>query len=541
MSTNQQASWETKAQTARDILENSIPKQWLVDPKLLQTAGTRNVTVAVEKRGLLTDDEIEMTNATTDGLLEKYRSGFWTAEAVIIAYLKRATIGHQLLNFATEFLAESAIITARNLDRHFRETGTLVGPLHGVPTSVKEHVAIGGARCNASFVSKIDNIVEEDALIVKLLKAAGAVIHVRTNQPQSIMHLDCNNNITGMTLNPLDERLSPGGSSGGEGAAIGFRCSVLGVGTDIGGSVRVPAAFCNAYGFKPTALRNPSLGLVGAMGGQEGIRGCVGPLARNLDDLMAFEKVIWNQKPWETDTVLVPLPWREVEVSPDTLTVGILFDDGLVRPHPPVTRAIVEAEKILRAAGIKTVRWEPHNHAESWEILRQFYFADGGERVRAVINESGEPVMPLTEFALTRGSNEPLTIHQSWELNMRREKLRREYHALMRERDVDVILCPSYAGVGAAQGTPTYWLYTAIWNALDQPAVCFPSNIVADKELDKTDAAYQPRSDVDKKEWEAYDPELFHGIPVSLQLVGKHHRDEELLRAAKIVEGALLS
>lgn len=131
-----------------------------------------------------------------------------------------------------------------------------------------------------------------------------------------------------MTLNPLDERLSPGGSSGGEGAAIGFRCSVLGVGTDIGGSVRVPAAFCNAYGFKPTALRNPSLGLVGAMGGQEGIRGCVGPLARNLDDLMAFEKVIWNQKPWETDTVLVPLPWREVEVSPDTLTVGILFDDG---------------------------------------------------------------------------------------------------------------------------------------------------------------------------------------------------------------------
>jgi hypothetical protein len=73
----------------------------------------------------------------------------------------------------------------------------------------------------------------------------------------------------------------------------------------------------------------------------------------------------------------------------------------------------------------------------------------------------------------------------------------------MRERGVDVILCPSYAGVGAVQGTPTYWLYTAIWNALDQPAVCFPSNVVADKELDKADTAYEPRSDVDKKEWEA--------------------------------------
>jgi hypothetical protein len=99
MSTNQQPSWEAKAQIARDILEESIPKQWLIDPELLQTARTRNVTLAVEKCGLLTDDEIEMTNTTTDGLLEKYGSGFWTAEAVITAYLKRATIGHQLVRY----------------------------------------------------------------------------------------------------------------------------------------------------------------------------------------------------------------------------------------------------------------------------------------------------------------------------------------------------------------------------------------------------------------------------------------------------------
>jgi amidase len=131
-----------------------------------------------------------------------------------------------------------------------------------------------------------------------------------------------------MTLNPYHRLLSPGGSSGGEGAAIGFRCSVLGVGTDIGGSVRIPASFCNAYGFKPTALRNPSLGLVGIMGGQESIRGCVGPLANCLGDLIRFEKAIMNQKPWETETILVPLDWRNVDVSKDTLTVGIMFSDG---------------------------------------------------------------------------------------------------------------------------------------------------------------------------------------------------------------------
>lgn len=133
-----------------------------------------------------------------------------------------------------------------------------------------------------------------------------------------------------MTLNPLNPKLSPGGSSGGEGAALGSGCSILGVGTDIGGSVRVPASFCNAYGFKPTALRNPALGLVGLIGGQESIRGCVGPLSRSVDDLVQFEKTVLGQEPWETETSLVPLVWRDVSVSKQDITVGIIFDDGLV-------------------------------------------------------------------------------------------------------------------------------------------------------------------------------------------------------------------
>lgn len=129
-------------------------------------------------------------------------------------------------------------------------------------------------------------------------------------------------------MNPLNRLLSPGGSSGGEGVSLATRSSLLGVGTDIGGSVRVPAAFGGVYGFKPTTLRNPALGLVGSMGGQEHLRGCVGPLAQDMNGLIAFQKAVWNQEPWDIETSLVPLPWREAKPSMDTITVGIMFDDG---------------------------------------------------------------------------------------------------------------------------------------------------------------------------------------------------------------------
>lgn len=228
----------------------------------------------------------------------------------------------------TEFLTESALETARSLDRYFAETGKLIGPLHGIPTSAKEHVAIGGKICHAGFVSKISNIAKKDAYLVQLLKKAGVVILVRTNQPQSLMHLDCENNITGATLNPHHLLLTPGGSSGGEGASIGFKCAVLGIGTDIGGSVRAPAGFNNCYGLRPTALRNPTLGNFGVTAGQESIRGIVGPLGQSIDDLWQFQKAIIDQEPYDLDTSLAPIPWRGELDTPKSITVGILLDDG---------------------------------------------------------------------------------------------------------------------------------------------------------------------------------------------------------------------
>ncbi|EQL03521.1 amidase [Ophiocordyceps sinensis CO18] len=532
-------TWLVKAQIGRDALEQSIPRHLVFNLPGFPCEHQRNVLHFPEEHGVLTPEELEMTSQNVHGLLQNYRSGRWTVEAVTLAFLKRATIGQQLLNFAVEFLAESALETAKKLDEQYGQTGVLAGPLHGIPISVKEHVGIKGRLCNAGFVGNTEFVPEEDAHIVQLLKNAGAVIHVRTNQPQAIMHLDCNNNITGMTLNPHHRRLSPGGSSGGEGASAAFRCSVLGVGTDIGGSIRAPAALCGVYGFKPTALRNPGLGLSGIYAGQESVHGCVGPLGHSLDDLIRFQKAVLQQEPWETEPSLMPLGWRDMDLSPPSLTIGIMLDDGLVQPHPPITRALLTAEKKLEAAGIRTVRWKPYKHGEGWDIVKQLYLADGGFRIRSAMASTGEPVLPLTEQLLSFANPNGLTVLDNWKLNSRRDQYRREYHGLMRSTGVDMILCPAYVGVGALQGQPKYWAYTAVWNILDQPAAVFPSGLCVDGKIDAFDSHYKPRSIDDGREWKAYDAELFDGLPIALQLVGKHCRDEEVLQAAKLVEDAL--
>lgn len=131
------------------------------------------------------------------------------------------------------------------------------------------------------------------------------------------------------------------------------------------------------------------------------------------------------------------------------------------------------------------------------------YFPDGGQRIRDVLAESGEPMLPLTEWALQYSRFEPLSITENWDLNMARETYRREYHALMKERGVDVILCPAFVGAGALQGQAYYWNYFAIWNILDQPAVVFPTGMSVDKEIDRFDSSYKPMNSQDEREWKA--------------------------------------
>jgi amidase len=259
-------------------------------------------------------------------------------------------------------------------------------------------------------------------------------------------------------------------------------------------------------------MRLPYKGIILAGDGQESIRCVVGPLANSIEDLELFTKSIIDTEPWDEETSLVPLPWKSVE-APKKFTVGIMRDDGIVKPHPPMTRALEHAAVKLKAAGINVVEWEPVDHAHGWEIVQPLYFPDGGACQKAILEESGEPLLPLTQWALSYGK--VMTVPENWEFNVLRENYRAKYHATMKERGVDFILCPTYLGVASEQGTAQYWLYTAIWNILDQPAVVFPSGLHVDQTLDKIETDYKPRSDAEKKEYDRYAPEKFVDAPIA--------------------------
>ncbi|KAG6355153.1 hypothetical protein INS49_004234 [Diaporthe citri] len=535
--------WGGTARISIDIRDKSVPKQWLLEPEDLPSEEQHAVLNVPAKSDKLTTEEIEMTNSDVESLLEAYRTRKWTVRQVITAFLKKAVIMNQMTNFATEFLQEDALKRADELDAQLASTGLLAGPLHGIPTSLAEPIPLAGRIAHAGIVSRISRgpPPAEDAHLVRKLRQAGAVVHLRTNVAQALVGLDCENNIMGCTLNPRDLRLSAGGSCGGEGVSVGAGCSVLGVGADVGGGVPVPAAFGGCYGFRPTASRVPMNGVVGPTGEQKSAGGVAGPLARSVDGLEAWMKAVLAQAPRDADTSLASHPWRS-DVGLGGFTVGVMWDDGIIRPHPPVLRALRTAVDKLKAVGVRVVDWEPCNHQRGLDILASLSFPDGGQRYLDEFDESGEPALPSTRhaFGMAKKSDKiPLTAHDTSALRQEREKHQREHDALMKDRGVDFILGPAYVGAGALQGSVKYPHYSSIWDILDMPSVVLPSGLRCDKDVDVRDETYNPRSDVDKKEWRAYDPDLFDGFPIALQLAGKRVEDEEVLAAARVLEKAM--
>ena len=179
--------------------------------------------------------------------------------------------------------------------------------------------------------------------MVRELRNLGAVLFCKTSVPHTLMSGETVNNIIGYTWNPKNRLLTSGGSSGGEGALIGLRGSVLGFGTDIGGSIRIPAAFNGVYGIRPSAGRMPYEGMANSMDGQNSVLSVVGPLSCSVAGLRLAFKSILSQKPWLHDPLCLEMPWRDDEerrVKMGQLTFGVMKHDGNVTPHPPVQRAI---------------------------------------------------------------------------------------------------------------------------------------------------------------------------------------------------------
>ena len=231
-----------------------------------------------------------------------------------------------------------------------------------------------GLGLNAGFISWWDHKGKDDSHVLKILWNAGCVFYTRTTEPQTLMHLETSTNLYGVTVNPFNGNLTSGGSSGGEGALISLRGSCLGIGTDIGGSIRSPSANCGIYGLRPSSYRIPVEGWSATMGGQEQIIAVLGPLSTSLDGVKLFMRTVIGAKPWLSEPSLVPIPWREQQSylatqSGKKLKIGVMWDDGVVKPHPPVIRALKEVvDKLKKVDGMEVVDWTPYKHDEACEF-----------------------------------------------------------------------------------------------------------------------------------------------------------------------------
>ncbi|NXX18450.1 VDHAP protein, partial [Podargus strigoides] len=184
------------------------------------------------------------------------------------------------------------------------------GLLYGIPVSIKDHIDCKGHVSSGGMVKFLGEVKEEDSVIVQVLKSQGAIPFVKTNVPQTMINYDCSNPIFGQTLNPLNHQKSPGGSSGGEGALIAGGGSLLGIGSDVAGSIRLPSSFCGLCGLKPTGNRI-STSTCSSRTFVLAVTGMLGPMARDVDSLALCMKALLCEEMFRLDPTVPPLPFDE--------------------------------------------------------------------------------------------------------------------------------------------------------------------------------------------------------------------------------------
>ena len=405
--------------------------------------------------------------------------------------------------------AEAAVISGKTL-----------GPLHGVPTSIKSSVDVAGLRCEAGTQLRAGQIAAQDAPLVARLRHAGAIVLGVTNAPELLMAWETDNLVYGPTNNPWDLDRTPGGSSGGEAAAIAAGLSAGGVGSDGGGSIRVPAHFSGICGLKPTPGRVPSTGHFPASGGPFALIGVVGPMARTVADVKALFEVM--QGPDDGDTFAAPVPLRwpyDEEVK--KLRVGYFEDDGRT-PVTPETRAAVRtAADALRGAGFEVEPFCPEGLEEARVVWRKFFVTAGGILIRPMFRGREHDLSPvLRQFLDWSAAELPLTGETLLEAWIGRDMLRAKFLAQMRR--YPILLCPAAAIPAFRHGERSWtiegktvnyldaWSYTEWFNLLGNPAAVVPVSHSA------------------AGDWE--------GLPIGVQIVGRPWEEEQVLAVAAVLE-----
>ncbi|KAM0754376.1 amidase [Meredithblackwellia eburnea MCA 4105] len=528
------SSWQAVAEEKRVAQAAAIPKEWRID--VAKYSNLKDVTkVPAEILGPLELEitEIDGMKELSSAILDKKYTSFQVAEA----FCKRAAIAHQLTNCLTEIFFERGLSRAKELDSHLEKTGKPVGPLHGIPISLKDQFDIEGIECTIGYVSYLGRISTESCSLVKLLEDAGAILYVRTNVPQTLMRPDTVNHIFGQTVNPFNRDLSAGGSSGGEGALVAMKGSILGIGTDIGGSVRIPSAFCGLSTIKPSTSRIPYGKATNSFMGQCAILSAAGPMARSLESCSFFLEAVAKMQPNLYDATAIPLPYDESSfqavMKKEKLTFAVMRTDGTVTPTPPLHRALELTIKALKAEGHTIVEFDGTRYSRLADVCFGLWTADGLEDINAAIGPTGE-----SPYHIMPADAKPITVFESWQLNREKEMFQQKFLEEINAVGIDGLISAAVPHTAPVPGDMAWCHYTAMFNALDVPACVFPVT-TGDASVDIMDSGYQPISDLDKDVYTNYKLEHVQGIPVTLQVVGRRWKEEACLAASMRVQQAL--
>jgi len=448
--------------------------------------------------------------------LELLDAGEISVTELAEAHIQQIERLNPALNAFADFDAERVRERARKHDtwRGTRERR----PLFGLPVTVKSSIATRGLKCEIGSLLHKDEVPHEDAMVVARMRAAGALILGTTNCPEFLMAYETDNLLHGRTANPWDLTRSPGGSSGGEAAAIAAGMSAAGLGSDSGGSVRVPAHFTGICSLKPTPGRIPGRGHLPPCVGPFQILGAIGPMARTIADVALLFRLLSGQDGADPAGARVELRQPGLEELRSN-RIGFFEDDGLV-PVTAETRAAVQsAAMALREAGFNVEPFRPRTMEGLRKLWWTFFVQCGAMFYAPAIAGREDELSPIFRAFLGIAASAPaLTAAEllnAWaELDLLRAKTLEEM------KRYPVLLCPvasvpafrhrerSWDVEGRTVEYLDAWRYTQWFNALACPAAVVPVGRSAE------------------------------GLPIGVQIVARPFEDETSLGIAAIVDGA---
>jgi amidase len=437
------------------------------------------------------------------------RSRKLSSTELVEAHLARIEAVNPRLNAVVLVTAEAALEEARAADTALAR-GEIAGPLHGVPMTVKDALETAGVVCTGGTVGRADFVPQSDAITVARMRAAGAILLGKTNLPEFSIAYESDNALFGRTNNPYDVTRTAGGSTGGEAAIIAACGSPMGLGSDAGGSVRVPSHCCGTAGIKPTSGRVPRTGHWPKFNGLLDAYTQIGPMARYVEDLVLMLPILAGVD-WQ-DPAIVPMPLYDPANLPlDALKVAFYTDDGVVSPTPETIATVESAAKALDEAGCSISGMLPAGVEKSCDMLTGMWGAILEHGEQDLLDAGGTPELsPLiasSKRILLKGASARDLLHLAVEQDEFRSTMLRSMEPF------DAIVCPVNAYPALPHGKTfdhiDAFSYTQTYNLTGWPGAVVRGGT---------------------------SPE---GLPIGVQIVAKPWREDVALALAGIIEAAL--